>query len=276
VLHLGRRHAAGLGPPRHRRVRARGHRLGLPARRRALRRRAAPARRLFAAARAREGRYSAAFPEATHDCASTSFRDNLAPAAALLWRATGEAELRDAARAARAKPDFPADTPYLNWTRPAALAAAVRVRRRWRDGGRGGERRQLRGRLGGPRRGRLCAHAAGVVRRVRARRIWPPPLLDDRRLWPAPRRKVRRLGGQALSGRPRCAPRRRLRPRRLRPLLRRRLWRGLAAPPAPPRRLVPRPPRALRLGRVRVARRQPADALRRARRRAARPRWRIL
>jgi hypothetical protein len=65
-------------------------------------------------ARRKEGRYSDSHKSATYVYASFGYRDDVALAAALLWRATGEGTFLQLALAERAKPDFP-DGPFINW-----------------------------------------------------------------------------------------------------------------------------------------------------------------
>ena len=84
----------------------------------------AAARQLLAFAQAREGKYSAAYPSATYVYASSSYLDDLAFAAAWLWRATGEAAYLAGARSALQRAQYQRNY-FLSWDSVYAAADAL-------------------------------------------------------------------------------------------------------------------------------------------------------
>lgn len=72
------------------------------------------AQQLYSMATASEGKYSDTYSSATYVYSSGSFRDDLALAAALLWKATGNQTYLHDAVAQRSKSDF-AELSFLDW-----------------------------------------------------------------------------------------------------------------------------------------------------------------
>lgn len=82
------------------------------------------AKELYAAAAANEGKYSSSYTSVTYVYSSSTFRDDLALAATMLWLATGDATYLNDAIAQRAKPDFLVQ-PYVNWDAVGPVSAIL-------------------------------------------------------------------------------------------------------------------------------------------------------
>jgi len=82
------------------------------------------AKELYAMATKTEGKYSSSYSDATYVYNSYTYRDDLALAAALLWKATGDQSYLADAKAQRAKPDFLIES-YVNWDAVGPLSAII-------------------------------------------------------------------------------------------------------------------------------------------------------
>ena len=82
------------------------------------------AKQLYDVATANEGRYSSSYASATYVYNSNSYRDDLALAAAMLWKATGDGTYLDQLKSQRSKSDFN-KVSFVNWDDVGVLSAVL-------------------------------------------------------------------------------------------------------------------------------------------------------
>ncbi|KAL4535098.1 hypothetical protein Ndes2526B_g06009 [Nannochloris sp. 'desiccata'] len=82
------------------------------------------AKELYAAAAAKEGKYSDNYSSVTYVYNSFTYRDDLAFAATMLWKATGDASYLAEAKNHRSKSDFSVES-YVNWDAVGPLSAIL-------------------------------------------------------------------------------------------------------------------------------------------------------
>lgn len=79
---------------------------------------------LYSAAAGNEGKYSSSYSSVTYVYNSDTFRDDLALAAAMLWKATGDASYLEETKKQRAKSDF-SQVSYVNWDSVGPVSAIL-------------------------------------------------------------------------------------------------------------------------------------------------------
>ena len=82
------------------------------------------AKQLYVAASGKEGKYSSSYSAVTYVYNSYTFRDDLALAAAMLWKATGDKNYLDETKKQRSKSDFSVES-YVNWDAVGPVSAIL-------------------------------------------------------------------------------------------------------------------------------------------------------